>query len=81
VKLVPYSSVVDRHRFDADPDLDPNFHVDADPDPGPDWIGIGKRSSFSGSDSFARLQCFFYSQENFRKTQMFAMALCNTFSL
>jgi hypothetical protein len=27
------ASVVDRHRFDADPD--PNFHVDADPDP--DW--------------------------------------------
>ncbi len=38
MKLVPYSSVVDRHRVDADPD--PNFHVDADPDPGPDWIGI-----------------------------------------
>ncbi len=28
------SSVVDRHCFDADPDL--NFHVDADPDPDPD---------------------------------------------
>jgi hypothetical protein len=27
-------SVVDRHRFDADPG--PNFHVDADPDPDPD---------------------------------------------
>ncbi len=25
------NNVVDRHRFDADPD--PNFHVDADPDP------------------------------------------------
>jgi hypothetical protein len=23
---------VDRHRFDADPDPEPNFHVDADPD-------------------------------------------------
>jgi hypothetical protein len=29
-------SVVDRHRFDANPDPDPNFHVDADPDPEPD---------------------------------------------
>jgi hypothetical protein len=28
---------VDRHRFNADPDLNPNFHVDADPDPHPDW--------------------------------------------
>ncbi len=28
--LRSYTSVVDRHRFDADPD--PNFHVDADPD-------------------------------------------------
>ncbi len=28
-------SVVDRHRFYADPD--PNFHVDVDPDPDPDW--------------------------------------------
>jgi hypothetical protein len=27
-------SVVDRHRFDADPE--PNFHCDADPDPDPD---------------------------------------------
>ncbi len=32
-------SVVDRHRFDADPDPDPNFHVDASqgPDSDPDW--------------------------------------------
>ncbi len=31
------SSVVDRHRCDAD--LDPDFHIDADPDPDqdPDW--------------------------------------------
>ncbi len=28
-------SVVDRHRFDADPD--PNFDFDADPDPVSDW--------------------------------------------
>jgi hypothetical protein len=27
------SSIVDQHRFDADPD--PHFYVDADPDP--DW--------------------------------------------
>ncbi len=27
--------MVDRHRFDADPD--PNLHVDADPGPVPDW--------------------------------------------
>ncbi len=25
--------VVNRHRFDADPDLDPNLYVNADPDP------------------------------------------------
>ncbi len=29
--VVVVASVVDWHRFDADPD--PNFHVDADPDP------------------------------------------------
>jgi hypothetical protein len=27
----------DRHRFDADPYQDPDFHVDADPEPDPDW--------------------------------------------
>jgi hypothetical protein len=32
-KLTVLCSVVDRHRFDADPD--PNLRVDADPDP--DW--------------------------------------------
>ncbi len=30
-----YTSVVDRHRVDADPD--PNFLVDADPGPDLDW--------------------------------------------
>jgi hypothetical protein len=25
--------VVNRHRFDADPELDPTFHFNADPDP------------------------------------------------
>ncbi len=29
-------SVVDRHRFDSNPDPDPTFHFDADPDPDPD---------------------------------------------
>ncbi len=29
-----WTSVVDRHRFAADPD--PTFHFDADPDPDPD---------------------------------------------
>jgi hypothetical protein len=28
---------MDRHRFDANQDPDPNFHFDADPDPYPDW--------------------------------------------
>ncbi len=27
----------DRHRFDADPYPDQDFHVDADLDPDPDW--------------------------------------------
>jgi hypothetical protein len=27
---------VDRYRFDADPDSDPNFHFDDDPDPDPE---------------------------------------------
>jgi hypothetical protein len=29
-------SVVDRHRFDADPDPDQTFHFDVDPDSYPD---------------------------------------------
>jgi hypothetical protein len=28
---------VDRYRFDADPDPDTNFHVNADSGPDPDW--------------------------------------------
>ncbi len=32
-KIDLHGSVVDRHRFDADPD--PNLHLDANPDP--DW--------------------------------------------
>ncbi len=31
---------MDRHRFDANPDLDPNFHGDADPDPTRMRVGI-----------------------------------------
>jgi hypothetical protein len=36
--LKPGTSVMDQHRFDAEPDPDPNYHFDADPDPdqGPD---------------------------------------------
>jgi hypothetical protein len=30
-------SVVDPHRFDADPDTDPNLNFKADQDPNPDW--------------------------------------------
>jgi hypothetical protein len=30
------SSVVDQHRFDADLNPDPKFHIDADPDPDSD---------------------------------------------
>jgi hypothetical protein len=32
------TSVVDRHRIDADPDSDPTLHVDVDPDPDIDWL-------------------------------------------
>ncbi len=34
--LKPGTSVVDQHRFDAEPDPDPNFHFDAGPDPDQD---------------------------------------------
>ncbi len=38
---------MDRHRFDADPDPDSNFHVDTNPDPDtPDFAHVGK-SEFS----------------------------------
>ncbi len=36
VVLFLETSNVDRHRFDAYPDLDPTFHFDADQDPNPD---------------------------------------------
>ncbi len=32
-----YSTVVDCHLFDANPDPETNVHVDADPDLDPDW--------------------------------------------
>jgi hypothetical protein len=35
--IVVLWGVVDQHRFDADPDPGPNFHVDADSGPDPDW--------------------------------------------
>ncbi len=34
---------MDRHRFDADPDLDPTFRFDADPDTDPDHTQNFKR--------------------------------------
>jgi hypothetical protein len=39
-----FSSDVDRHRLDAEPDTDPNFHVDADThaDPTISFIRVGK---------------------------------------
>jgi hypothetical protein len=42
------SSVVDRHRFDADPNPDPTFQFDAetDPDPSPDFTDVGKAELF-----------------------------------
>jgi hypothetical protein len=68
-----FCSVVDRHRFDANPDSDPNFHVDADPDPDPDWhqndadLYADSTPSFTHfgifftfSHSFAILQCFIF---------------------
>jgi hypothetical protein len=39
-KHFPKPIVVDRHRFDPDPDLDPNFHFDADPDHDPSFYCI-----------------------------------------
>jgi hypothetical protein len=39
-------SVVDRHRFDDDPNPDPTFHIDVDPDqdldPIPSFTHVGK---------------------------------------
>jgi hypothetical protein len=40
-------SSVDRHRFDADPVPDQNFHVDADPDPHADPTPIFKHDEKS----------------------------------
>jgi hypothetical protein len=60
--------VVDRHRFDADPN--PDFHVavadsdwhqcDVDPHAGPtpSFAGVVKSFFFAFSQSFASLQCF-----------------------
>jgi hypothetical protein len=38
------SSVVDRHRVDADPD--PAFHFDGDPDPTSSYTQVGKTEFF-----------------------------------
>jgi hypothetical protein len=42
------SSVVDRHRVDAEPIPDPTFQFDADtePDPTPDFTDVGKAELF-----------------------------------
>jgi hypothetical protein len=46
------NSVVDRHRFDTDPE--PNFHVDADPDQDsdPDWHQYDADSHADPTPSF-----------------------------
>jgi hypothetical protein len=67
---------VDRHRFDADPAMDPNLHVDADPVPDPhghknnacphagptsSFTQIGKSEFlFFLSRSIATIQCFIF---------------------
>jgi hypothetical protein len=54
---------VDRHRFDADPDPDPNFHVDADPDPNLDWHQNNADPRVDLSPSFTHVgksEYFFY---------------------
>jgi hypothetical protein len=45
-KLTYESSVVDRHRFAADADPNPNFHLDANPDqdPTPSFSSVSKMS-------------------------------------
>jgi hypothetical protein len=42
------SSVVDRHRVDAEPNPDPTFQfdVDTEPDPTPDFTDVGKAELF-----------------------------------
>ncbi len=44
----PGHSVVNQHRFDADPDPDPNFHSDADPHAEPilSLTHVGKSNFF-----------------------------------
>ncbi len=57
------SVVVDRHRFGADPDADPDptFHFDAGPDPDPTTLSfthVGKsKNSFHSN---ASLYCFIF---------------------
>ncbi len=43
---IPISSVVDRHRFDANPDPDPTFQFDNDPDLASGFPCVGKSEIF-----------------------------------
>ncbi len=47
-KRHPEPNVVDRHRFDTDPDQDPTFYIDDNPDPDPtqSFIHVGEKSEF-----------------------------------
>ncbi len=51
---------MDRHRFAADPDPDPNFQVYAAPDTGTDWHQnmLENQNFFSFSHSIDSLQSF-----------------------
>jgi hypothetical protein len=83
------TSVVDRHRFDADPD--PNIHVDADPDPASNWhknnadsradltsslthVGKPEYFLFLFIHSIARLHCLSFSSVSiFKCALIFSM--------
>jgi hypothetical protein len=56
------TSVVDRHRFDADTDSDPTLHVDVDPDPDIDWLQNDGDPHANPTPSFTPVQKkdFFY---------------------
>jgi hypothetical protein len=65
---------VDRHRVDADPDLDPTIHFDADPDPNPDrtpsFKHVGSQNFFfTFMHSSVSLLCFIFFQR--RRYQYF----------
>jgi hypothetical protein len=54
--LILSDSVVDRHRFDADPDPDPKFHFDANPytDPTTNFTHVENLFFFTFSHSIAK---------------------------